>query len=408
MARTVRNANLESRAARQRLPVQRKPFWMTLVPKALHLGYRKRRANAPGVWTARRYVGRGKYAEATLGIADDYQDADGARVLSYAQAQAVAQDAAPLSTCTVADAMEIYVRDLEARGKRGGDAAARAANHILPELGHIKLSDLTTGMLNRWRDSLVATNGLLANGAQRQAADRRARRATANRTLVVLRAALNVAFRDGHVGDDVAWRRVESFEKVHAPRQRFLTVEECQRLLNACTPEFRSIVHAALLTGARWSELCALHCKDYGAGKVHVATSKSGKSRDIVLTEEGQELFRQLTVGRAAGEHIFRRANGRPYSHSQQAVPMARACAAANIVPAVSFHILRHTYASLAVMAGMPLTVVARQLGHADTQMVEKHYGHLAGSFIDEQVRQHAPRFAPVQPTNVRPMQGRG
>ena len=56
MPRTVRNSKLENRAARDRLPAQRKPYWHTLVPGALHLGYRKRRAGAPGRWTLRRYA----------------------------------------------------------------------------------------------------------------------------------------------------------------------------------------------------------------------------------------------------------------------------------------------------------------------------------------------------------------
>jgi integrase len=59
----------------------------------------------------------------------------------------------------------------------------------------------------------------------------------------------------------------------------------------------------------------------------------------------------------------------------------------------VSFHILRHSWASLAVMAGVPLLVVAKNLGHADTRMVEKHYGHLAPSYIADAIRAGAPRF---------------
>jgi hypothetical protein len=44
----------------------------------------------------------------------------------------------------------------------------------------------------------------------------------------------------------------------------------------------------------------------------------------------------------------------------------------------------------------MPLPVVARNLGHADTRMVEKHYGHLAPSYVVDQVRKFAPRFGKV------------
>jgi integrase len=57
------------------------------------------------------------------------------------------------------------------------------------------------------------------------------------------------------------------------------------------------------------------------------------------------------------------------------------------VTPAISFHTLRHTYASLMVMDGVPLIVVARNLGHSDTRMVEKHYGHLTSSYIREAIR---------------------
>jgi integrase len=53
-------------------------------------------------------------------------------------------------------------------------------------------------------------------------------------------------------------------------------------------------------------------------------------------------------------------------------------------------------------MGGMPLMVVARNLGHADTRMVERHYGHLAPSYVADAVRKHAPRFGKVEPTNVK------
>jgi hypothetical protein len=41
----------------------------------------------------------------------------------------------------------------------------------------------------------------------------------------------------------------------------------------------------------------------------------------------------------------------------------------------------------------MPLMVVARNLGHVDTRMVEKHYGHLAPSYVADAIRAGAPRF---------------
>ena len=44
-------------------------------------------------------------------------------------------------------------------------------------------------------------------------------------------------------------------------------------------------------------------------------------------------------------------------------------------------------------MAGMPLLVVAKNLGHASTKMVEAHYGHLSPGYVSDAIRKHAPRF---------------
>ncbi len=79
---------------------------------------------------------------------------------------------------------------------------------------------------------------------------------------------------------------------------------------------------------------------------------------------------------------------------------MAEACQAAKI-PKAGFHILRHTAASHNVMGGVPLPVVAKNLGHADSRMTEKHYAHLAPSYIADQIRQFAPTFGTLGQTNV-------
>jgi integrase len=90
---------------------------------------------------------------------------------------------------------------------------------------------------------------------------------------------------------------------------------------------------------------------------------------------------------------MFRHRDGGAWRTSEQARPVAEACNNGEIKPAISFHILRHTWASHAVMNGVPLMVVAKNLGHADTRMVEKHYGHLAPSFIADAIKAGAPRY---------------
>ena len=72
---------------------------------------------------------------------------------------------------------------------------------------------------------------------------------------------------------------------------------------------------------------------------------------------------------------------------------MREACARAGIVPAVGFHVLGHTHGSLLAMRAVPMAVIARQLGHADTRMTEKHYAHLAPNYVADTIREGFPRL---------------
>jgi integrase len=212
----------------------------------------------------------------------------------------------------------------------------------------------------------------------------------------MLKAALNYAFDEGHVSNRDAWgRKLKPFRDVEVARVRYLTIAEAKRLVNACEAEFRPLVRAALETGCRYGELTRLEVQDFNLDShtVAIRKSKSGKPRHVVLTEEGASFFHQHCAGRAGGEPMFSHADGSPWQKSEQSRPMREACEHARIIPPISFHILRHTWASLAVMARVPLLVVAKNLGHKDTRMVEHHYGHLAPSFITEAIRAGAPVY---------------
>ena len=90
MARTVRDAKLETRAAREKLEARGKPYYRALEP-GLHLGYRKakgrRGRKVAGSWICRLYVGDQNYRVERIGTADDFSDADGVAVLSFKHAQ---------------------------------------------------------------------------------------------------------------------------------------------------------------------------------------------------------------------------------------------------------------------------------------------------------------------------------
>jgi integrase len=345
-----------------------------------------------------------------LGTADDVDPADGHRVLSYDQAVAgaLAQAGAPKSRAgrlTVRAAFERYVEFKRSQGQSVDDLLSRGRAHILPVLGDVVVAELTSERLRKWLATLAASPAMVrskSNGKQvyKPAPEDdeavRRRRASANRVLAMCKAALNHIYDEGLITSNEAWgRRVKPFREVEMARVRYLTVAEAQRLINACDPDFRPIVQAALQTGCRYGELTRLEAHDFNpaSGTVVIRKSKTGKARHVVLTDEGVAFFRQACAGRVGNELILPRPDGAAWRPSQQGRPMAEACERAKIKPAVSIHILRHTWASLSVMSGVPLMVVARNLGHVDTRMVERHYGHLAPSYVADAIRAGAPKF---------------
>lgn len=447
--RKVQDSRLDSRKGRERLKARGMPYYRK-IEGGLAVGFRRLRGQA-GTWWCRHYLGEGKYEVVRLGTADDLVDAfaNGATddhalklldaaadpVLTFDQAQALARArkrkrATGMTTgpLTVKDAVEEYLERLDGEGSKSiKDARYRADAFILPaKIATIECNKLTADDLRKWKAKLAKEaprKRTKKDGKHKQqhrdfdpddAEAVRARQATANRVLTILKAALNQAWRDDKVSADKAWRSVKPFEDVDAVRVRYLEVAEATRLINASDPVFRPLAQAALATGARYGELARLTVADFHVhkqrkkngdvvevGMIAIPQSKSGKARHVILTEEGIALFRQLSVGRVGSDLMIRKADGTPWRKSAQDRPMRDACKRAKIKLRINFHGLRHTYASHAVMNGVPLLVVAKNLGHSDTRMVEKHYGHLAPSYIADAIDEGAPRFGIVPDSKV-------
>jgi len=416
MARTVREARLGTPTARRRLEAGRQPHWHSIVAGRDHLGYQRWPHDKVGRWILRRRRG-GHYSTEQIGIADDARRADGVSILSFDQARAKAVDlaateTAPAGRITVARAVADYVEFLKSQGRNTYHAESTAATHILPRLGDQEVSQLTSAQLRRWLMGVAdqpARKRSKANGRQKfKALDGdesvRRRRSSANRILATLKAILNHAYDERRCASNDAWgRRLKRFKGVDGARTRFLSTAEALRLINACDPDFRLLVRAALETGMRYGELCRLEISDFSpsGGTVAVRKSKTGRARHVVLTAEGAAFFRRACAGRLGSARIFLRSDGEPWARSNQGRFMAAVNARAKIEPPITFHGLRHTWASLAVMNGTPLMVVARNLGHVDTKQVERHYGHLSESYVFEAIRAGAPRFAVDDATNV-------
>jgi integrase len=402
MARTIKPVDLSTRTARARLKRGRQPSWNALTAQA-HLGYQRWPDEKAGRWILRtRRAGR--YSTMTIGAADDVLAADGISIFSHDEAR---QRALELSRServagspTVEGAFRDYVRDLVARGKT--TEVARTASIYIAEIADVPVAELTTRQLQDWLAVVAAVSVRHGKPVDGDEAIRR-RKNSANRIAAVLVAALNHAYREGRAPSDAAWRRLRRFEGVDVPRTRYLTVAESVRLLNACDFDLRDLVRAALETGCRFGELARLVVGDFNpdVGVLAIWKSKTSRARHVVLTDAGAAFFARLCAGRAGDARMLLRADGEPWRHTNMARQMAGAVARARIAPRISFHGLRHTYASLSIMNGVPLMVVARNLGHTTTRMVERHYGHLSESHIANEIRRGAPRFGVEAGVNV-------
>jgi integrase len=389
--RTIRNPKIDSRSARTKLPRRAEPYW-TVISGGCALGFR--RGSKGGKWIARFRDEAGRQHYEALGAADDARDPDNLTVFSFAQAQAKARDfftrkareiagdfvPAP-GAFTVGDALAAYLANyLRRGGKAGGRIESAARTYILPTLGQLPVFKLTKRCLEDWQNGIANSPARVRTRVGHTPRFRphavsleasRRRRATANRVLTILKAALNEAYREGLVPLNEAWQRVKAFREVDSARMRYLTDDEACRLVNACSGDFRAIVIGALMTGCRYGELAALVVEDFNAdsGTIRIQTSKSGKPRHVALSAEGTEFFARQCLGKPANAFLFTKA-GQKWSASDQQRPLAAACIVAAIAP-ITFHGLRHTYASRLAMKGVPLPVIAAQLGHADIRMVE-------------------------------------
>ncbi len=138
-----------------------------------------------------------------------------------------------------------------------------------------------------------------------------------------------------------------------------------------------------------------------------VREAKSGKARNAIVGHEGQRFFERITAGRPGSEPMFVKADGSAWKRWHQRRPLADACATASIDPPATFHTLRHTVGAQLAMRGVPLQVVAAMLGHSDTRVCEKHYAHLAPSYVADTIRANMPVLGIVESDAVTPLRQR-
>jgi integrase len=412
MAGKVRPIKIDTREARAKLEARGQPYYHEVL-SGLSLGYRK--GLRRGVWVTRRWIDGGYVVTTLDGGADDTEPANDMEILSFDQAKrrafALANEPvrraktnprhAPSSRAkgqsyTIADALTAYCAYLDRERKSGSKSRSIANSSILPKLGDIPLSSLTREALADWLHDLAASarrTRSLTDQPPPPATDeeRRRRRSTANRTWGVLSAALNLAYADGKIDRDDAWRRVRPLREADAARIRRFTAEEARALVGAAEEPFKSLLIAALHTGARYGELGRLVVGDYEArhDSLFIRVAKGGRARRVILTREASAWFAAICAGRRADDLMFTR-DGAAWGPGHQDRPMRRCCERAGVKHG-GFHVCRHSYASAAVEAGIALHLVAQNLGHADISILQKHYSHVSDEHRREVIQGRMP-----------------
>ena len=161
-------------------------------------------------------------------------------------------------------------------------------------------------------------------------------------------------------------------------RLRYLSKEQCQRLIDVCDKHLRPIVICALNTGMRKGEILKLRWDnvDLKHGFILLDLTKNGERREIPINNTVKQALMSVTRRLDVPFVFFDPATGKPYQDIKRS--FITACRKAKIRD-FRFHDLRHTFASHLVMAGWDITTVKELLGHKTLTMTLR-YAHLAPS----------------------------
>ncbi len=241
------------------------------------------------------------------------------------------------------------------------------ASQLLPTFGDVPLDRIDRRSVHLWFDrySVTAPGG-------------------ANRALDALRQIMNHAKAHGHIETNPASRiRRNPVRRLN----RFLSRIEIRRLhaeLDRCAAENPSraaqadIVRLLACTGCRHGEIRTLKWQEVGVGTLDLSDSKTGP-RTVYLSRKAREIIERQP--RTGSPYVFPSTNdpAQPVSQNHAFWQLVRTRAG---IEDVRLHDLRHTFASYAVMQGIPLPTVARLLGHRKVSMTLR-YAHVADRDVE-------------------------
>ena len=355
---------IDSIRKRKALKHRPRPYKYKIKPRH-YIGYRRNKSLDAGKWVA--ILDKKQHA---LGIeADmDYTEALDAALLWFVSCEGETGEI--IVNATVETAVDDYVQHLrvDKTEQTARETGARIHKHASAAMMKTKLASLTTRQVKIFRD------GMVKHGTDVDPETTRKSKDTANRVMGMMKAALNLAYRNGMVSTDVAWRRVERFKSVVKSRTLFLTDEQVSDLLDATEGGFHDLVEVAIQTGARYGELISAKVADFDAqdGTLQL-TGKTGH-RTAYLSDVAVKALKRISRDRLPTAFLLAQDDGLPWVKGYQRAPLKKAVRVAKLPTETVFYSLRHYHISKALLAGVNAQVVAENCG-TSIPMIEKHYG---------------------------------
>jgi hypothetical protein len=382
MARSIRSSQLETRAARLRLKPRRAPY-VQVNDRGIRAAYR-RLTSGSGTWSGMVADGRGSSWMAKLPdvVADDFEDADGVRVLTFWQAcaairkvargeDATAENPNPDRAVTVDMAVTGYADDLAARG--GDSRNASWLRSRLPATLRAKVLALVEAReFRRWRDALVAEGALT--------------KSSINRLMKAAKACFTLAASlDKRIANKAAWTEgLKALPEGETARNVVIAEAEVRAVVAEAykiSDELGRFVELGAVTAARPSQLARLTCADALPDRVMMPASRKGrgkrvmKRRAVPIPSGLAARLIAIAKGRPPDAPLLLTPSGEPWRAGNYYLPFQAAVQAAGLDAArVTYYaVCRHTRITSLLLAGTPIRLVADACD-TSVAMIEKSY----------------------------------
>jgi integrase len=411
VARKVRHSSLESRTARLKLAVRRKPYNGPALARGVLLLYRRNKGN--GSWVLKASNGHGKYWTKAIAEADDHDESNGKAVLTFFEAQDQAKKLARgkdgstgNAPITVDSALKDYRRDLISRNANPYNADWPRL-HLTSVLLSKPVALLAATELKKWRDGLLGTMAP----------------STINRLSRCLCAALELAAQhDERIQNRQAWEvGLASLPNAQEARNVIISdgkVREFVATAYALNYQFGLLADTLAITGTRPSQAARLRVEDLHDHPVRpkLAMPKSAKrgSRNrsakkterysVPITVQLATKLKAATKGRADDAPLLLQSDGRSWGDNPGQSyhrDVDKVVTDIGLDPdEVTMYALRHSSIVRMLLQNIPIRLVASP-HNTSVRMIEKHYSKYIVEHSDDISRRALLQDEPPSGDNV-------